>query len=377
MTMPRRRVRRLRRALAEPIGDAGMSGAVSLSDFEALARARLSHSVYTFIASGAGDEITLRWNREALERIRLQPRVLADLPPPDTRITLLGQEFPFPILLAPTGYHRLMHPEGEIATIRGANAAGATLVVSSSATTSIEEIARAATRSPWFQLYVQPDRGFVCELVERAEAAGCSALCVTVDSPVSGPQNRIQRAGFALPPGLDLPMNPYARAQRRAPDRSVESFKVRYPTTWDDIAWLRSLTRLPVLLKGILHPADAERAVRSGAAGIIVSNHGGRNLDTAPGTAEVLPEIAEAVAGRVPILMDGGIRRGTDVLKAIGLGANAVLIGRPTLYGLAAHGAEGVARVVEILRSELEMALALTGRPTIARVDRSLLWTPR
>lgn len=377
--MTRRRIRRLARALAEPIGESAGGDAVSLSDFEAIARGRLSHMAYTFIAAGAGDEITLRWNREALERIRLAPRVLVNLPPPDTRVTVCGQELPFPILLAPTAYHRLAHPEGERATARGAGAAGATLVVSNSANTAIEEIAAAATQPLWFQLYVQPDRGFTRELVERVVAAGCRALCVTVDAPVSGPQNRIQRTRFALPPGIELPMNPLASAQRRrtsTPDSPVESFKVRYPTTWDDIEWLRSFAGIPVLLKGVLHPEDAAQAVRAGVSGIIVSNHGGRNLDTAPATAEVLPEISDAVAGRIPVLMDGGIRRGTDVLKALALGATATLIGRSYLYGLAAGGAEGVGRVIEILRTELEMAMALTGRTTIAQIDRSVLRPP-
>ena len=237
-----------------------------------------------------------------------------------------------------------MHPDGELATARGAGRAGTTLVVSTSATTTIEDVARAATAPLWFQLYMQPERDFTADLVRRAEAAGCRALCVTVDSPVAGPQNRIQRARFVLPAGIEAPMNPLANRQRRSTSTAgggVEPFRIRYPATWADISWLKSLTRLPILLKGILHPADAEMAVSAGVDGIIVSNHGARNLDTAPATIEVLPEIAERVAGRIPVLMDGGIRRGTDVLKALALGADATLVGRAYLYGLAAAGAEG------------------------------------
>jgi 4-hydroxymandelate oxidase len=333
--------------------------------------------VHAFVEGGAADEITLRWNEEALQRLRIRPRMLADVSLVDTRVTLLGREMPFPILLAPTAYQLMIHPDGELGVARGAGDAGATLVVSSSATTSIEEIAQAASAPLWFQLYLQADREFTASLVHRAEAAGCRALCITADSPVSGPQNRIQRSGFALPPGLRVPMNPLANQMRRAgeaKDRS-DRFKARYPATWSDVEWLQSTTRLPVVLKGILDPADAERAVKAGVQCIIVSNHGARNLDTSPATIEMLPEIVERVAGRIPVLMDGGIRRGTDVLKALALGATATLIGRPYLYGLAAAGADGVRHVVDILRGELEMAMVLSGRPTIAAIDRSVVST--
>ena len=352
---------------------------LSVSDFQEAARRRMSHMAYEYVEGGAADEITLRWNQEALQRLRICPRVLTDVSRIDTRVTLLGQQHPVPILLAPTGYHATMHPDGELATARGAGRAGTTLVVSTSATTTIEDVARAATAPLWFQLYMQPERDFTADLVRRAEAAGCRALCVTVDSPVAGPQNRIQRARFVLPAGIEAPMNPLANRQRRSTSAAgggVEPFRIRYPATWADIPWLKSLTRLPILLKGILHPADAEMAVSAGVDGIIVSNHGARNLDTAPATIEVLPEIAERVAGRIPVLMDGGIRRGTDVLKALALGANATLVGRPYLYGLAAAGAEGVTKVVEILRTELEMAMALTGCATIAAIGRSHVSVP-
>lgn len=338
----------------------------SLPDYERVAREAMSDQAYAFVAGGAGDEITLRANREAYDRILLDPTVLVDVSRLDTRVTLFGRELPFPILLAPTGYHRLLHAEGEIGTARGASAAGAVLVVSSFATAAIEAIA-AETRSPlWFQLYVQPDRGFTRELVRRVEAAGCQALCLTVDTPSVGARDRMARAGFAVP--AEMVEENVRRPGAPAPALLDPSL------TWKDVEWLRSFAKVPLLVKGVLNPDDAARAVQAGVAGIMVSNHGARNLDTVPATIQALPRVVESVEGRVPILVDGGVRRGTDVLKALALGANAVLIGRPYLYGLALGGAEGVTRVVGILRSELEMAMALTGRPTIARIDRSVLW---
>jgi 4-hydroxymandelate oxidase len=262
--------------------------------------------------------------------------------------------------------------------VRGASAAGAALVVSSFATTSVEEMSAAATGPLWFQLYVQPDRGFTRELVQRAEQAGCRALCVTVDSPVLGARNREQRLRFALPPGMERAnlrgLGKAAGDTQRPNERQIYSAVLDPSVTWREIEWLQSLARTPVLLKGILNPDDARRAVEAGVAGLIVSNHGGRGLDTAPATIDALPLVADQIGGRIPILVDGGIRRGTDVLKALALGARAVLIGRPYLYGLGALGAEGVTRVVNILKSEFEMAMALTGRPTLQSIDRSVLW---
>ena len=359
---------------AEPAAEA-----VALADFELLARERLPHMVWEYIAGGAGDENTARWNLEAFERIRVLPRVLVDVSRINTNVELFGQRLPHPIVLAPTAYQRLVHSEGEMATARGAGAAGAVFVVSTLATTAIEEIAAAARMPLWFQLYVQPDRGFTRELVARAEAAGCGALCVTVDTPVVGVRNRETRAKFALPQGLGHPNLEGLKAAAQTPghrpsENEIYSTLFASDLTWKDVEWFLSFAKIPVLLKGILHPADAEQAVKTGVAGLIVSNHGGRNLDAVPATAEALPRVTEKVAGRVPVLVDGGIRHGTDVLKALALGASAVMVGRPYLYGLAVAGAEGVARVVNILRSELEMAMALAGRPTIASIDRSALW---
>ena len=345
---------------------------LNLHEFEDKARGCLPHMAYEFVASGAADEITLRWNREAYDRIVLRPRVLRDVAEVDTRVRLLGRELPFPILLAPTAYHRVLHPEGEIATARGAGAARATWVVSTSTTTAVEDIARAATGPLWFQLYVQSDREFTRDLVRRAEDAGCQAVCLTVDQPVLGARNRQTRARFQMPPGLST-TNMYDIG----PGRQSIMDPRRVGVTWKDVEWLRSILRVPLLLKGILDAGDAEQAVQSGVQGLLVSNHGARILDTAPATIDALPEVADRVAGRVPVLVDGGIRRGTDVLKAIALGATAVLIGRPYCYGLSVAGADGVRRVIDILRLELEMAMKLTGRPTISAIDRSVLWTHR
>ena len=346
-----------------------MAGCLTLDDFEAAARERLPHAAYEYLACGAADEVTLRWNRQAFERMRLRPRVLEDVSAIDSRVEIAGETLPFPILLAPVAYQRIYHPEGELAAARGAGLAGAVYVVSTGCTASIEEIAAAASGPMWLQIYLQLDRGFTRDLVARAEAAGVRVFCLTVDTPVLGTRNRQARAQFAVPPDLPTPhLDPAGRSRLSTVSAKRES------VTWRDVEWLRSIVTRPLLLKGILDSGDAEKAVAAGAAGIIVSNHGARNLDTIPATIEALPEIADRVAGRVPLLLDGGIRRGTDVVKALALGAKAVLIGRPYAYGLAAGGADGVARVVGILREELETAMALLGRASLAALDRSVLW---
>ena len=296
-----------------------------LCEFEMLAKARLSPMAYAYVAGAAADERTMRRNREALAEILLRPRVLVDVSRVDTRVPLFGQTLDHPVLLAPTAYHKLMHPRGEIETARGAGAAGATWIVSTYATMAIEQIAKAATGSLWFQLYVNPDRGFTRDLVLRAEGAGCRALCLTVDSPIFGARYAESRTNFHLPPGIVTehlrPMGNSAQKAGHGAEDGIYSSVVDAALTWKDVAWLRSITKLPVVLKGILTPEDAKLAIEHGAAGIVVSNHGGRNLDTLPATIEALPGVAEAVAGRIPLLLDGGIRRGTDVLKALALGA--------------------------------------------------------
>lgn len=346
-----------------------MTEPVSLDDFEQLARERLPHMAAEFVIGGAADEITLRWNRESFDRIRLRPRVLEDVARIDTGVTLFGQTLPHPILLAPVAYQRLFHAEGEVEAARGAGKAEAIYVVSTASTSMIEEIARAASSPFWLQLYLQKDREGTRDLIARAEAAGVTALCFTVDTPVVGTRNRQQRALFKLP--ADLP-TPHLDAASR--ERLTVVSDEREPITWRDVELVQSIAHVPVLLKGIMTGEDAARAVDRGVAGIVVSNHGARNLDTVPATIDALPEVAERVAGRIPILLDGGIRRGTDVVKAIARGASAVLIGRPYVFGLAVDGANGVARVVAILRQELETAMALLGRRSLATLDETVLW---
>jgi len=343
---------------------------LSLNDYEVAAKQKLSHFAWEYYASGSGDEHTVRWNREALASIRLKPRVLIDLGNVDTRIKLLGEELPHPILLAPTSTHMLAHPDGEVATVRGAGAAGATLIVSTVSNRSIEDVAQAATRPIWFQLYVEDDRGRTKTLIERAEAAGCRALCITVDNPWHYARNRQDRI-FDAAPRFPFPNIHLASGGPGGRGRQGGGAK-RF--TWKDLEWVQSFAKTPIVLKGILNPDDADRAAKSGVAAIVVSNHGGRGLDTVPATIEALPTVAEKVSKRIPILMDGGIRRGGDVLKAMANGASAVLLGRPYLYGLGVSGADGVRNVVDILRTEFEAAMALTGRTSIAAIDRSVLW---
>jgi 4-hydroxymandelate oxidase len=364
---------------------AGQRKPVNLDEFEVAARLRMSPLAYGYVSGGAGDEHTVVANREAFAAIRLKPRVLVDVSHVDTRVTLLGQSLAHPILLAPTAYHKLSHPQGERACALGAAAAEAVMVVSSFASTAVEAIAEAAKASGalagttlWFQLYINPDRAFTRDLVARAAAAGCRALCLTVDSPVFGTRDREARLQFQLPRGV-VAENLKALGEKAERSGHVSGDDVVYSPmvdclTWKDVDWLCSLTKLPVLLKGILTAEDAKLAVEHGAAGIIVSNHGGRNLDTVPATIDALPGVVEAVRGALPVLLDGGIRRGTDVFKALALGANAVLIGRPYVYGLAVGGAAGVAEVVRMLRDELRAAMALCGTPTIAEITRRSIW---
>ena len=350
----------------------------SVADYEPLARERVTEHAWAYVSGGSADEVTLRENCAAFQRIALRTRVLQDLNGGNTHLELFGARFEFPILLAPVAFQKLVHPDGELATVLAASAHKAGMVLSTQASVLLEDVARNAQAPLWFQLYVQPDRGFTRELVQRAQSAGYQALMVTVDAPVNGLRNREQRAGFALPAGVEA-IN--LRGMRPSPPPGGEAGGpvllggplLASAPTWKDIDWLRSLTSLPVLVKGIMTAEDAERAVASGVAGIVVSNHGGRTLDTVPATIGVLPEIADAVGGRLPLLLDGGIRRGSDVFKAVALGASAVLIGRPYVYGLAAAGALGVSHVIHILRAELELTMALTGCRELRDIERSLI----
>lgn len=338
-----------------------LSGIINLSDFEKMAESKMTKMAYAYVAGGAADEITISWNRKAFDILKINPHVLNDVSKLDTSVTLFGYKMAYPVLIAPTAFHKLMHPDGEVATAKGAAKAKAIYVVSSFTSTPLEEIKKVATYPIWFQLYVRDDKVFTKDLVQKAESLGCKALCITVDTPVGGARNREDRVKFKLPDGINAPYTNGA-------------FDQKLPLTWKEMEWLISFAQVPVLLKGILNPDDAEQAIKMGASGIIVSNHGGRNLDTTPATIEALPRIAERVNKRIPILMDGGIRRGTDILKAIATGATAVLVGRPICYGLASGGEKGVTKTLEILKAEFEMAMALTGRSTIADIDRSLIW---
>lgn len=357
------------------------AGVVTLSDHEQHAHGVMDDATWAYLFGAAADELTFARNIDAWQALELLPRVLKPLAGGHTRVELLGRTLTHPILVAPMAYQRLAHPDGEHATALAAAAQGAGLVFSTQASAPLDEIATAflpqAGRGPlWFQLYLQPDRGFTEELVKRAESAGYEALVLTVDAPVQGARDRERRAGFRLPADLSAVnlaglRNPPPRALEAGQSALFDDLLTHAPG-WDDVAWLRSITRLPVLLKGILHPHDARQAITCGAAGLIVSNHGGRTLDTAIATAAALPLVAQAVQGDVPVLVDGGIRRGTDVLKAIGLGAQAVLVGRPVLHGLANAGATGVAHVLRLLRDELEIAMALTGCRTLAEAPTVL-----
>jgi isopentenyl diphosphate isomerase/L-lactate dehydrogenase-like FMN-dependent dehydrogenase len=332
---------------------------IVVADYEALAHARMHPAAWDYYAAGAGDEITLRENRAVFDRMRLRPRVLVDVSSIDTATTVLGSPVAMPILVTPTAMHRYACEEGECATARAAGAAGTLMVAATEASRTLEDIAAAATGPLWFQLYVYSQRHLAEALVRRAEAAGYRAIVLTVDAPQWGHKPRSERTEATIPP--------FATANVDVTGLDPASL------TWDAVAWLRSLTRLPLVLKGILTAEDASLAVEHGVEGIVVSNHGGRQLDSVPATIEALPEVVDAVAGRCEVYLDGGIRRGTDVLKALALGARAVLVGRPILWGLAANGADGARHVLELLHAELESAMALAGRPTLASIDRSLV----
>ncbi|MEU6388132.1 alpha-hydroxy acid oxidase [Streptomyces sp. NPDC046939] len=338
------------------------------------ARNQLPREHYDFFAGGAGEETALRENESAFGRMALLPRVLRGGDGRDTRVAVLGREWPAPLFVSPTAFHRLAHPDGETATARAAAAAGVPLVTGVAATTAVADVAAAAREKDadavvWFQLSLHPDFEVTTELVRRAERAGCSALVVTVDSPVFGRRTRDLRNGFHdLPPHLatenmrDLPGS--------APGRPLPI--PMWPAGWDDLGRLRAATRLPLVLKGVLHPEDARTAVEQGMDAVLVSNHGGRQLDAAPASVEALPAVAGAVAGRVPVLMDGGVRRGSDIATALALGARAVGIGRPVLWALATGGEDGVREYLTALRTDFDHVLALCGgrRPDDLTADQ-------
>jgi 4-hydroxymandelate oxidase len=352
---------------------------LNLHDYEAFARERLPQMAFEYFAGGANDELTLTENLAAWSRLRLRPRSLVDVGAVDVGTTLLGEPIAAPILTAPCSFNRMAHPDGEIGVAHAATDAGLIQVVSMQATTTLEDIAAVEDGRRWLQLAILRDRAITKALIERAEAAGYSAICVTVDVPVLGRRERDSRNGFKLPAGMSMVnLDPYTpMAMRGSDDQSALARFVNQlwdPTlTWDAIDWLCSITRLPVVAKGVLTAEDARQAVAHGVRGVIVSNHGGRQLDGALSTCAALPEVAGAVGDRTDVLVDGGIRRGTDVVRALALGARAVLVGRPYLWALAVDGEAGVRSMLAMLRAELELAMGLLGRPGLADLDGTLL----
>lgn len=344
---------------------------ITVADFENLARERMAdrREAWDYYAGGAGDERTLAANRAAWDRIRIRPRVLVDVSARDLATSAFGITLAHPIVVCPTASHDLAHPGAERETAVGAARAGALFTLSTISSAPMEEVAAGAPDAPrWFQLYPPSDRDACRALIERAVAAGYSAIALTVDLPVPGNRERDLRSGFAVSLGAHLPAD-----QPVDPETGL----VLTPTMdWDDLAWLRSICPLPLLAKGVLRADDALRAVDAGCDGIWVSNHGGRQLDTAIAGIDALPEIADAVGDRALLVVDGGVRRGIDVLKGLALGADLVAVGRPALYGLIADGADGVQRVLEILRAELSLAMALAGTPSIADITPDLVIRP-
>ncbi|KAK9824718.1 hypothetical protein WJX74_000947 [Apatococcus lobatus] len=355
----------------------------SLSELEPQAQERLPKMVYGYYASGADSESTLRDNIQAFKRRRLLPRIMVDVGHVDTSFSLLGAKLKMPVLVAPMAMQQMAHPDGELAVARAAAAAGISMSVSTMATYHLEDVAKAGSACPllFFQLYVIKDRDFTAKLLQGAAEAGYKGLMVTVDAPHLGHRQADERNQFSLPTSMSLRnlegLQPKgAHGHSKSSISQVFTSQIDPKLTWDFIAWVRSVSTLPIFVKGVLNPADAHLAVQHGVDGIVVSNHGGRQLDFAPAAVDMLPAIRDAVGRQVPILVDGGVRLGTDIIKAIALGADAVLLGRPVLWGLALEGQQGVEKVLETLRSELELAMALCGAPSLAQITPSLLMGP-
>ncbi|MGZ4509698.1 MAG: alpha-hydroxy acid oxidase [Blastococcus sp.] len=349
--------------------DRRLARAATVGDLREIARRQVPRAVFDYTDGAAGAEISLSRSRAAFERIEFHPSVLRDVSVVDTGTSILGEPASLPLAFAPTGFTRLMHTEGESAVGRVAERVGVPYALSTMGTTSLEALAAAAPGARrWFQLYLWRDRGASAALVERARVAGYEALVLTVDASVRAQREAERRAGFRLPDSIAAVNLP---PERPAPATLAE--RLAQAPTWNDVTWLQAQTRLPVLLKGILHPADARLAVDAGVQGVIVSNHGGRTLAAAAATPTALPAIVEAVDGAMPVLVDGGIRDGTDVLRALALGADAVLMGRPVLWALATAGAAGAAHALRLLRDELALAMAQCGVAQPRAASRDLL----
>ncbi|GAB7189854.1 alpha-hydroxy acid oxidase [Kineococcus sp. NUM-3379] len=356
--------------------------ALNVRELRDLALARLrsgafGQEMWDYLEGGSGDERSLAWNEEAWGSIRLAPHCLVGVDGIDPSVELLGQRLATPVGLSPAASHRIWHPDGELGVVSAAGEAGALYVQSTLGTTSMEDVAAAASAPLWFQLYVRRDRDLTASLARRAAAAGYTGLVVTVDTPVLGARDTDRRRSVRLPEGMtfaNLPALTPRREEELPAHRRVYVERLDPTLTWEDITWLAELTDLPVIVKGVVRADDAARAVDHGAAAVWVSNHGARNLDTVVPTAVALPAVAAEVGGRVPVVVDSGIRRGTDVLKALCLGANAVFVGRPYLWGLAAAGREGALASVHMLDTELRMAMGLCGARTVADLGPDLLW---
>jgi 4-hydroxymandelate oxidase len=353
---------------------------LNLADYELAAERRLSPAAWGYYFGGANDEVTLRQNRHAWDELAIRFRTMVDVSQRTPATSALGAPLAQPVMIAPTAMQRLAHPEGEVATARAAERAGTIMIVSTTATTSLEEV-RAASQGPmWFQLYIYRDRGLTLELLERVKEARYQAVVLTVDSPLIGRRERDVRHGFTLPPHLRIANAQHAGAAQVPEATSRDSglslhFRGLHDAalTPKDIAWIREVTGLPVVVKGIVRGDDAVRAVEQGASGLVVSNHGGRQLDTSIATLRALEEVVSAVAGRAEVYIDGGVRRGTDILKALALGARATMLGRPVLWGLAVGGEQGVHDVLQLLHAEFDLAMALAGCRTVSEITRDLV----
>lgn len=355
---------------------------VNVADYRRAARRLLPRDAWDFISGGSGDQLTMRANCLALAGVGLKPRVLVDVSRRTTATAMLGTGVAAPIAVAPMAYHRLADPAGEVATARAAARSGLVTVIASFASRTLEDVAAAADGPLWFQLYCFRDRGLMAELVRRAETAGYRALVLTVDMPVMGRRDADARNKFTLPPDVTPANLGAAGRPGSSPDGPPDVAELTRQllddrVDWELVHWLRSITALPLVIKGILTAADAALAVECGAAGVIVSNHGGRQLDGSVAAVRALPEIVGQVGQACEVYVDGGMRRGTDVLKALALGANAVLVGRPVLWGLAVGGEAGAGDVLRIMREELDLAMGLAGCPTVGgvrQIGTARLW---
>lgn len=350
---------------------------VCVDDYENFAKSRVDNNTWAYISSASSDEITYRANKKAFDKLYLQGRSLEDVKGGNTKLNLFGQEYAHPIFIAPVAYQKLVHDDGEIASAQAANAMEACMIASGFSSTSLEEICSSSDSPLWFQLYMQINMHDNLSLIKKAEKLGYKAIVITIDAPIAGIRNKEQKAGFSLPSHIEavnLRGMEQPNIELKEGQSSVFDGVMSCSPTWSDIEYIKANTKLPVILKGITSPAYAKKALELGLDGIIVSNHGGRTLDTLAPTMEILPKIAEAVDGKIPILLDGGIRRGTDILKALACGASAVLVGRPIMFALATSGALGVAHILKILRDELEISMALTGCKTLDKITKEILF---